>query len=407
MLGLLLAAAPFSAADEPAPPKSRGAVDWVLTRASRAFTSDSDYFGQVHLPVIATNPNSGVTVGVLPVWLSHNARHEIVRLFAPMLTYNATYGAAFSGSYYDYPSAAVKFRAILEKSERSNWREALQYENLEFLDGRASLLLDANLEADGGVQFYGVGPASTKGSEASERLLERTVLGEFGLNLGSGLIAAGGWRVRRTEVQDGPFRAPHGIDPSLLTKTNYSLPRVRLSRDTRDLPYTPSQGSLTEVIAEYSRSALGGPSNYDHYVAQWRLYVPTADGLVTALHAQTEWSAGGDVPFTALAQLGGAHSLRGYPEGRFQDRGMSFANVEERWRVHSMDMLHTMTEFQVAPFLETGTVYRSPGRAQVRYMETVAGVATRAVIKPSIVGKVEIGAGREGPEVYVGIDYPF
>jgi hypothetical protein len=401
------AAAPEMSVGEPVADDQSGGFDWILKRAARAFTSDDKIFGEVHLPVIATNPNAGNTYGVLPVWLVHNAQHQIVQIFAPMFTYNATYGVAFSGSYYYYPSAEEKLRVVVEQSQRSNRREALQYENHALFGGRATLLIDTNYEADGGAQFYGVGPVTTKGEEASERLLENLARVEFGVRFWGDFSAAAGWKMRHTDVQPGPFSAPTPLAPGVQTATTYSLPRLTLSRDTRDLPFTPSSGSLTELYAEYSRTALDSAADYDHYGGQWRSYHETASNLVTVLHAQTEWSNGGDVPFTALSSLGGSRSLRGYPEGRFQDRGMAFANIEERWRVHTIDMVHSVTDFQIAPFLETGTVFSSPGHAQARYLETVAGVAFRAVVKPSIVGKVEIGAGREGPEVFVGIDYPF
>jgi hypothetical protein len=416
LVGLLLApaaAAPEARAEpapvsgEPAGDAGGGAVDWLLKQAARAFTSDNKAFGQVHLPVIASNPNSGVTYGVLPVWLAHNDRHEITRIFAPMLTYNQTYGVALSGSFYDYPSADMKLKAILESSERSNRRASVLYDDRSLFGGRATMLIDTNLEADGGVQFYGVGPASTRSSEASERLVEGYARAEIGARFWDFLTAAGGWTFRRTQVMRGPFHTPSSLPQSLLTTTTYSMPRFRLSRDSRDLPFTPSRGSDLEAFAEYSRTALGASADYDRYGGQGSVYLPTAANLVTALHAQASWSSGGDVPFTALSSLGGAHSLRGYAEGRFQDRGAAFANVEERWRVHSVDMIHALTEFQVAPFVEAGTVFPSWGRAQARYVEFVAGVATRAVIKPSIVGKVEVGAGREGTEAFVGIDYPF
>ena len=409
LIGLLIAAGapPPPSAAEPAADERGGDVDWLLKRAARAFTSDGKAFGEVHLPVIASNPNSGMTYGVLPVWLVHNSRHEIVQIFAPMLTYNRTYGAAFSGSYYYYPSGDEKLRVVLERSQKSNYRAAFQYDNRSLFDGRATLLIDLNYEADGSMQFYGVGPATTKGGEASERLLEDYARAELGARFWKSFYAAAGWKLRRTDVEAGPFATPMTLDPSLRTSTSYSMPLLRLSRDTRDLPFTPSRGSLTELFAEYSRTALGSSSDYEHYGGQWRRYFQTASNLVTVLHAQTDWAAGGDVPFTALSALGGSRSLRGYPEGRFQDRGTAFANVEERWRVHFVDMVHSLTEFQVAPFLETGTVFSTPGRAQTRYLATVAGVALRAVVKPAVVGKVEIGVGREGPAVFVGIDYPF
>jgi hypothetical protein len=409
MLGLLLAAAgppPPAAAADPAAEES-GGMDWLLRHAARVFTGDDLTFGEVHLPVIASNPNSGMTYGVLPVWLARNSNHEITQIFAPMLTYNRTYGAAFSGSYYYYPSKDEKLRAVLEKSERSNQRAALQYDNRAMFDGRATLLIDTNFEADGGAQYYGVGPTTTVGDEASERLMEQLLRAELGIKFWGSFCAAAGWKLRRTAVQAGPFSAPKPLDPSLLTSTTYSLPRLTLSRDTRNLAFTPSRGSLTEIFAEYSGTALGSSAEYEHYGGQWRYYRQTAPSLVTVLHVQTEWSGGGDVPFTALSALGGSRSLRGYPEGRFQDRGSAFANIEERWRVHSIDMLHSLTELQIAPFLDAGTVYRSPEQAQARYLKTVVGLAFRVVVKPSIVGKVEVGVGREGPAVFVGIDYPF
>ena len=382
-------------------------MDWLLKRAARVFTSENPVIGEVHLPVIASNPNSGLTYGILPVWLSHNPRNEISQIFAPMLTYNQTYGAAFSGSYYYYPSGDEEIRIVLEKAEKSNYRAAFKLDDRKMLDGRATLLIDTNYEADGGVQFYGVGPATTKGGEASERLIEYYARGELGFKFWGDFSAAPGWRLRRTKVETGPFATPMSLEPQVQTWTSYSLPRFRLTRDTRDLPFTPSSGSLSEIFVEYSRTALGSSADYERYGGQWRFYHPTASNLTTALHVQTDWASGGDVPFTALSALGGPRSLRGYAEGRFQDRGSAFANVEERWRVHSIDMLHTLTEFQIAPFLETGTVFPSPGRAQARYLATVAGVAFRAVVVPTVVGKVEIGVGREGPAVFVGIDYPF
>jgi hypothetical protein len=36
----------------------------------------------------------------------------------------------------------------------------------------------------------------------------------------------------------------------------------------------------------------------------------------------------------------------------------------------------------------------------------VAGLGFRAAVKPNVVGNVEVGIGREGPAVFVGINYP-
>jgi hypothetical protein len=35
------------------------------------------------------------------------------------------------------------------------------------------------------------------------------------------------------------------------------------------------------------------------------------------------------------------------------------------------------------------------------------GVGFRAIVRPNIVGRVDIGVGRNGPAVFVGLGYPF
>jgi hypothetical protein len=403
LLAAALAAAPASAA---APRAEAGRLDRALRTAARVLTDMDGPVGRVYFPVITANPNAGVTLGVMPIWLLSDARRGIRHIAAPMFTYNPTFGAAFSGSYYYYPSARSSLRAILEKAERTNQRAALRYESLEFLDGRCVLKLDANTEADGTPRFFGIGPASPKAAETSYRLEERHASAEVGVKYWGSWQAAVGWKYRRTEVRPGIFKTASEIPQDLRTSATYSTPRLALSRDTRDLPATPGRGSLTELFAELSARVLGGSSDHRRYGGQWRAYLPQAEALSAALHAQMEWAAG-EVPFTALAALGGPRSLRAFPEGRFQDRGAVFVNFEERWALHRLEVVNALTEFQVAPFIEAGTVFHDADRIPVRRVQTVAGVGFRAVVKPTVVGKVDVGVGREGPAVYVGIDYPF
>lgn len=388
----------------PEPPPDR--VDRALRAVAGVLTDMDGPVGRVYFPVLIANPNSGVTVGILPVWLLTDVRHEIRHIVAPMFTYNRIFGPAFSGTYYYYPGSRSAFRAILERSEKSNHRAAARFESLEFLDGRCILKLEGNYEADGAPRFFGVGPASAKADESSYRLLERMAKAEVGVKYWGAWQAAVGWRYRRTEVQPGIIPAPREIPVDLRKAQTYSLPRVALTRDTRDFPATPARGSFTELFGELADPALGGSADYRRVGGQWRLYVPQSKNWTAALHAQME-SSFGAVPFTALASLGGPRSLRAFTEGRFQDRGAVFVNFEERWALHRLDVVNALTEFQVAPFIEAGTVFRDAHRIPVRRVQTVAGVGFRAVVKPTVVGKVDVGVGREGPAVYVGIDYPF
>jgi hypothetical protein len=42
----------------------------------------------IPVPSIGADPNSGTTVGILPVWLHTDDNHEITRIIAPDITHN-------------------------------------------------------------------------------------------------------------------------------------------------------------------------------------------------------------------------------------------------------------------------------------------------------------------------------
>ncbi|MCX5797106.1 MAG: BamA/TamA family outer membrane protein [Elusimicrobia bacterium] len=413
LLAAALLLSPAAASAQPRMPPSSpstaegGPVDRFLKGAARVFTHMDGPVGLVFLPAISANPNSGVTYGVLPVAILTNPRHEVEHIIAPMVNYNQLFGPAFLGTYYWYPSADANFRAVLQKAQKVNGRAALRYEDRAFLGDRCLIRVDTNLEEDGTPRFFGVGPASPKSGESSYRLKEGLAQADFGVKFRHGLEASAGWRFRRAETLPGTVAAPAAFDPARLETAGYSMPRLTFSRDTRDLGSTPSQGSFAELFTEFSRQALGSDSSFQRYGGQWRLYLPHSDGHGTAFHLQGEYSDGRAIPFTALASLGGPRSLRGYPEGRFQDRGSVFGNIEERFTFHRLSVVNAVTEFQVAPFVDVGTVFPSPDRLEVKHLEPVVGAAFRAVVKPTVVGRVETGVSREGPAVYMGIDYPF
>lgn len=405
LFGLAAAAGGESTTEHrsPATTEEETSFDRFLQHAANVFTHVTAFGGSVYFPVVAYNPNAGMQLGILPAWLIKDDHGDIKHIIAPMLIYNPTVGPMVSSTYYYYPADNSKVRVLLEKAVRADYRASALYDGV--FKSRYALTAEANFQSDPTDQFYGVGPQTAKSDQMSYTLFERLARAEGGVFVGDWLFAAG-WRFRRTQIAPSVYSAPQPLDPEVQTVTFYSLPMFRIARDTRDLRYTPSRGSFAEVIGEYSDPAWGSDFSYRRYGGQWRIYLPTTKSLTTVLHAQTDWT-NGQVPFTALASLGGASSLRGFPDGRFQDKGVAFANIEERINLHSFAAVGSETEFQVAPFFECGTVAPTPSKLQYHYVQPVGGIALRAVVKPTVVGKVEIGVGREGPNVFVGIDYPF
>jgi hypothetical protein len=49
----------------------------------------------------------------------------------------------------------------------------------------------------------------------------------------------------------------------------------------------------------------------------------------------------------------------------------------------------------------------SVGKARGRDFEFNPGIGLRAVVRPNILGRIDVGFGKDGPAVFVGLGYPF
>ena len=58
-------------------------------------------------------------------------------------------------------------------------------------------------------------------------------------------------------------------------------------------------------------------------------------------------------------------------------------------------------------FIDLGAVMESLAKASGSDVEFNPGVGFRAIVRPNIIGRVDIGIGRDGPAVFVGLGYPF
>jgi hypothetical protein len=45
--------------------------------------------------------------------------------------------------------------------------------------------------------------------------------------------------------------------------------------------------------------------------------------------------------------------------------------------------------------------------ASGKQFEFNPGIGVRAVVRPNIIGRVDVGFGHDGPAVFVGLGYPF
>src|SRR2546428_689279 len=113
------------------------------------------------------------------------------------------------------------------------------------------------------------------------------------------------------------------------------------------------------------------------------------------------------VPVRQLFSVGGERALRGFGSDRFIDFNRSLASAELRKRVYERHLFGVKLEIELAPFLDTGQVFRHVTDSPVDALHWVGGLGFRGVVRPQIVGFVDIGRGSEGNAIFTGIDYPF
>src|SRR5438128_283800 len=151
---------------------------------------------------------------------------------------------------------------------------------------------------------------------------------------------------------------------------------------------------------------LGGESNYTDLDTQaqatpgvWVLPYANLSYRMRIRRYGIEHGQVDNIPFIATA----------HPEtrGRGIDFNRSLASAELRTRVYERHLFGVNLEIEVAPFIDTGHVFHRLSDSPVGDLHWVGGLGFRGVVRPQIVGFVDIGRGSEGNAIFTGIDYPF
>ncbi len=392
-------------------PKSDGTppfLRWMLQPLDRGMF--------VRLPIIDTDPNRGVTYGVMPIVVLQGAHDErIEQIHAPSLTYNRVFGLSPTYRYYYYPQDDAAFMARVSRAKFEHEVMA-QYEDHSIAGTVYDVFGRIQQAADSGQHFFGLGPDSAKSQESNYKQEYWTYRWAVGRPLwfGPDVRLHVAQRYETSRATNGP--TPHLKDfqetfPQQFNDRAQQTNETRLSLDydTRDHLVTTTKGVYANIF--YEKSFIDFLSEYEYsregLDARW--YHPWVghEDRVFAVQGYFEQVLGPTPPFWLLPSLGGKYSLRAYGDGRYADRGVASLNAEERFKVFEARTAGVTTELQVAPFVGVGEVFDNPGRATTRFVRPVAGTAFRAVAKPQVVGSVDVGIGREGVAVFTDINYSF
>jgi len=369
----------------------------------------------VPLPVIAASPNEGLSWGALVAFLLHNKNDEVSMLLAPQVNYNRYFGVSTSLYGAFYPSSVQRGEFNISKSTRVNEDYEFNYVDRSLFGGKLEGHSFIGIFTDGSARFFGFGPNSLPSNETNFGDRETGITLSLAYRVAENLQLVVDDRFRRVAIVQGavlsvPFIGDMFTEAEVPGINGFTVhaQKIGVVYSTLDFPDMPTSGFYAKTSAEVSAKDFGSSASFAHYQAEMKGYAPAEDARwITIFRASFNQTPGSDVPFLERSVLGGETTLRGYGRNRFIDSTSLLLNLEERIRVFRWPMFDVMTDWEVAPFLDCGGVMASPGKVRRDDIKINPGVGFRAVVRPNIVGRVDIGFGNEGAAVFVGLGYPF
>jgi len=369
----------------------------------------------VPLPVIASSPNEGITSGALAALLLHNKNDEITTMLAPQVNYNDNFGVTFSlyGAFFPSPERNVEIN--LAQATRINHDYEFKIKDTSYLDKKLELIGFVYKFADGSARFFGFEAKSPVQRESNYTDDEVGFTLSTGYQVGKHFQLVVGERFRDVDIRPGAVSSVPDIKdrfsarrvPGINGFTAHAQ-RLSLVYSTLDNKDTPTYGGYARATIETSFKALGSTQDYHHYETEMKGFIPLDNArYISVFRFMYNQTLGDNVPFLEQSILGGETTLRGYGRNRFIDNSFLLCNLEERIRLFRWEIFNVTADWEMAPFFDMGAVMKSIDRARANDFEYNPGIGFRAIVRPNIVGRVDLGIGREGPAIFVGLGYPF
>ena len=405
-------------------PKELIDLDHPVEHALQSLPVKSGYT-VIPIPAFADNRNEGYWAGGIMPILKADSKGDIGEMLVPQYLYNQNVGHYGSLNYFGYPSDTEQYHAFAWFGQRLDQGIDLGYKNFNAGGGRYILAADFTAFKNPFARFFGFGSRTIEAQETNYTSRELLVKLTAGIKLTPDLALMLTERYRNVRVDDGivvslpgtvqQFPAIPGIQGAQVLGHGLTL-----RYDTRDSQLMPTKGAYVNVLAEFNQNLKPDEENqWGHAALDARQYIPHSSGqmifisrlLFDGVFGQIEHrGTTPGVPFYEQATLGGEDTLRAFGRGRYIGSWAVLANLEERVTVLNKTMFDLNTHLEIAPFLDIGRVGRSSVKAEQQFLKQVQfspGVGFRLLIKPTIVGRFDVAYGRDGSNVFVGLDYPF
>ena len=375
----------------------------------------------IPLPAFAYNRNERYWAGGLMPILKTNPRGEITDLVAPQYLYNQFVGHNGSLNYYGYRSDTAQYHAVVSYAEKVERTIDLSYKDLGAGGGRYIIWADGAWFKNPFARFFGLGNNSKESNESNYTSRETNLKLAGGINLSPDLSILITERYRDVRLDNGvvpslpqtttAFRTTAGVEGAQIFGT-----KLTFLYDTRDSQLTPVKGRYLNLSGEFNTNVQhAAPNRWLRFTLDARQLIPhDSDRKVLVLHfladgvIRTDETLRRTIPFYERPMLGGENTLRAFGLNRFFSDTAWLVNVEERMQIAEKRVFDHNVDLQVAPFVDMGRVQRLDRHSfSFEHTQVNPGVGFRVLARPYVVGRLDAAYGKDGGNVFVGLDYPF
>ena len=366
------------------------------------------------LPMLDRSKDLGLIVGLMPIWAMRNKSGESIQsVLAPSIDYNRYLKTTLTWRQYFFPDANRLWVLRGSYSQETQREVFLHYYDPEFLKTRYRLNAEFHYLRNPKPSFYGFGNASPLEQEAGysddkigeEFTWDVPMLGYLFFDVTHSFYQE---RVDATPITTKSQLSDVFPDQAGGAWRKYMYHGVGLVFDSTDHASLPQRGTYVRLSADVSNRWLVSDQTYTLYGLNVKKYVNVDNGrFVSAFHLQFQQLTGDQVPFYVMPVVGESTGLRVVGEGRYVDRGKLVMAFEERCRVSRSPFLRFFSEIELTPFVDMGEVFADPKYITSNLLHVGYGASFRLVLRPQVVGTVDLAFGREGPNSLIKVGYPF
>lgn len=368
----------------------------------------------IPLPAFTYNRNERYWAGALMPIIKSNAKGDLTDIFAPQYLHNPSIGETVSMNYFGYPSDNEQYSAVASYSTKIQREIDLNYKNVAAGGGRYIVAGQVTWFKNAFRRFFGLGNQASESSETNYTSREFLIQLTAGINLTPDVALLWSERYHDVQVQEGAVTSlpqTKTLFPNLVGINGAQVAghKLALRYDARDRQLVTTRGTYFNGSIELNQNLLHkDPNRWLRTTFDARQFIPHYDDqMVFVARFLADAVNGPGVPFYEQPTLGGETTLRAFGQSRFIQDTVLLVSAEERIRVGRKQIADYNIDMEVAPFLDVGRVMKKFTLRKLSDPQVNPGMGFRVIAQPHVVGRLDVAYGKDGANMFVGLDYPF